>query len=413
MLGDPTGQLDVVGGEAALERHPHVGRLQLVLLEGDALLGSGGERRERHRQLGVVLGVGAPGGVAAVLVEQLRRRSGASSPAAGTAGCARPRPVRPSTGRPAPPSGRSPRPDRTPRPAAPSRRPAGRTRRRTPRAARSRGAGADRAGPATTRRRRGTSGAEAGTRRPAVSPSSRSLSDVSSPSAPSARTRAAASSTASGKPSRRWQMAPTDACSSGATVPPASAARRRKRSTAPPDPAMPTGSGWTGHTRSPSTSSGWRLVASTVTDDELRRIVATTSAAASRTCSQLSTTISPCSPPATARSSSSMASSGRPGRSRAWHTAIATPRRRADRHQVDEPHALRPSTAAPMGDLERQPRLADAAGADQRDQAGPDGPPRPAGAARRRDRPALTSVAAAAPTPARPPAPDEAPRPRR
>ena len=48
-LGDPTGELDVVGGQAALERGPHVGDLQLVLLEGDALLGAVGERGERDR----------------------------------------------------------------------------------------------------------------------------------------------------------------------------------------------------------------------------------------------------------------------------------------------------------------------------------------------------------------------------
>ena len=145
------------------------------------------------------------------------------------------------------------------------------------------------------------------TRRPARrSPSSRSLSDASSPSAPNARTRAAASSTANGSPSRRWQITPTDRVrlradllpgvggaaqeqvdgaagtrdADGQRAGPATPALRRRRAVGGSSPAPPPTTSW-------------------------RRIVATMSAAASRTCSQLSTTIKPRSPPSTARSNSS------------------------------------------------------------------------------------------------------------
>ena len=296
MLGDPTGQLDVVGGEAALERHPDVGRPPARTARGRcparvrrrAPRAPPPARRSARR--------GPAGRCRRRACRAAPTRSGATSPAAGTAGCARGRPVRPSTGRPAPPSDRSTSPGSNPSTSS------------TVSAARRSNSPANTESSAKPRRWRASSSVQ----RPLDGGAQRlvprwDLAAAGQPVEPLAQRRQQPVRAQRPHP-RRGQLdgerQPVETLADGThrrvlvgrDDPPASAARRRKRSTAPPDPAIPTGSGWTGHTRSPSTSSGWRLVATTVTDDELRRIVATTSAAASRTCSQLSTTISPLQP---------------------------------------------------------------------------------------------------------------------
>jgi hypothetical protein len=122
----------------------------------------------------------------------------------------------------------------------------------------------------------------------------------------STRVHAAASSMASGRPSRRRQIRSTSAPSSR-TAPAASAARSTNRAAA----GSPS-SGGTRQTRSPGTPSATRLVASTRTPGQAATSPPASSAAAATTCSQLSSTRSSS---AAASASASVSSIARPASS--------------------------------------------------------------------------------------------------
>ena len=97
---------------------------------------------------------------------------------------------------------------------------------------------------------------------------------------------AAASSTASGMPSRRAQMSSTiGRCRSSIGPPPASATRSSNNRTASDVASAPSRT-----MRSPTTCRGSRVVVSTATAGQWSTIASTTSAAALSTCSQLSIT---------------------------------------------------------------------------------------------------------------------------
>ena len=125
----------------------------------------------------------------------------------------------------------------------------------------------------------------------------------------------------------------------------------------------------TRQTISPSTWSGSRLVASTVTPGQVRSSSSTTAAQASTTCSQLSSTIS------SSRSRScaaSAAASGARGRGELdadrlgdrLHHELGL----GDRRELHEPRAVAMRRHALGGHLEREPRLAAAARPGEREQ---------------------------------------------
>ncbi len=160
--------------------------------------------------------------------------------------------------------------------------------------------------------------------------------------------------------------------------------------------ASPAGrvSGDSGNRVSPSTPSGSLLVASTRTPGQRPRMSATSDAAASTTCSQLSTTSRQV---ASASVSSTRARASRRGRSpgcSSWATSrTPRPSRAASAMlsasltgcQLHEPDTVGYVGEEPGGDLGGQPRLPGAPGADERHQ--PSGP-EPLG-----DRPHLTLAA--------------------
>ena len=105
--------------------------------------------------------------------------------------------------------------------------------------------------------------------------------------------REAANSMANGIPSRRRQISTTAAASSAVANEKREAtlwARSMNRATAAESMPAPTSSEGTGHSCSSATPSPSRLVARIFTVAECARIASIRSAAASRTCSQLSNT---------------------------------------------------------------------------------------------------------------------------
>ena len=155
------------------------------------------------------------------------------------------------------------------------------------------------------------------------------------------RSRAAASSMASGNPSRRSTSCTARACSSGRIVKSdrtavARAARRSRASSR--------ASGGIAHETSPGTASGSRLVASTYSPGHWARRVATSSAAASMTCSQLSSTTSARRPPRASTSRSSPSTAALPVRS-----PSATPSARATSATTAEPGASGASSTSVAG----------------------------------------------------------------
>ncbi len=139
-------------------------------------------------------------------------------------------------------------------------------------------------------------------RRPAVSSVKRSSRPVATSASAMVRTLAAASSMASGTPSRRRQISTTDGTAAGVRRNPGWA--EIARSTNSPtladrierigsvSLASGTGSGCTRCTCSPSTASGSRLVARIRTPGHMRRTVSVTSPIGASRCSQLSNTTS-------------------------------------------------------------------------------------------------------------------------
>ena len=108
--------------------------------------------------------------------------------------------------------------------------------------------------------------------------------------------REAANSMASGIPSRRWHVSTTAAASSAVATEKREAtlrARSTNRLTAEESMPARTSSEGTSHNCSSATPNPSRLVANTLTVAECARIASTRSAAASRTCSQLSNTNKP------------------------------------------------------------------------------------------------------------------------
>ncbi len=104
-----------------------------------------------------------------------------------------------------------------------------------------------------------------------------------------ARTRAAASSIASGRPSRRWQISATTSPLAGFTVNPSrTAAARSANSVTASEPP----SGGTGMTTSPARPSHSRLVARIRSSGQFCSSAADSAATASTRCSELSSTSS-------------------------------------------------------------------------------------------------------------------------
>ena len=163
-------------------------------------------------------------------------------------------------------------------------------------------------------------------RDPPVSRANRSSSRASSSPAGSTRSRAAASSMASGIPSSRRQIRPATSvvCSSGASGTPCAAARSASSRTASlariaaasPLPGRP--SDGTRYTYSPPMPSGSRLVASSARPGQPRSSASATLAHAPMTCSQLSSSTSRLRPLA---ASTSVSSTGRPGSCRTPSTS--------------------------------------------------------------------------------------------
>ena len=120
--------------------------------------------------------------------------------------------------------------------------------------------------------------------------------------------------------------------------------------------------------RSPSMPSASRLVASTDTRGQCRTIWSSNRAAASRTCSQLSTTSSSS---RVRRYSITVASMPRPCcccNRRARRDGMAHRGAVVERREFAEPHAVAEAVLLAPGGLEGEPGLADAADAGQRDQ---------------------------------------------
>ena len=137
--------------------------------------------------------------------------------------------------------------------------------------------------------------------RPRVSSRNRSSSSAAISAGRSAATRAAASSMASGIPSRRREISPTAATFAGVSEksPRAAVARWANKDTASlaPAAAMPAAAGGSDSGRSPKTCSpptpsGCWLVARTRTPGQPRRMSAASAAATLARCSQLSSTSS-------------------------------------------------------------------------------------------------------------------------
>ena len=179
--------------------------------------------------------------------------------------------------------------------------------------------------------------------------------------------RAAASSSASGMPSRRRHSAATLSMSS--MTAPARSARSQNMRTASESRCAASGaegsgsrSGATTRTSSPVTPSASRLVARTRTSGASRTTRPTTSAVASRTCSQLSTT---------RRSERGSSASTRRSQSETpWRgdTPNVSRNARGDGGRFDHPAQVdEPALAARLpGELDREPRLADPAGPRER-----------------------------------------------
>ena len=177
--------------------------------------------------------------------------------------------------------------------------------------------------------------------------------------------REAASSMASGIPSRRRQISTTAAASpSSPTVKRGDTccARSTNKATAAESTPAPTSSEGTGHSRSSAMPSPSRLVATILVVAEAARMASIRSAAASSTCSQLSNTSSRTLP---SRAAATLSATLRPG---CWvmpstaATASGTAAGIADRGQLEKPHPVRefigqlpPRPPAPAGSCRPRP----------------------------------------------------------
>ena len=133
-------------------------------------------------------------------------------------------------------------------------------------------------------------------------------------------------------------------------------------------PPSRTSSVGTGHAFSARMPSASREVAITLTVAARARIVSTIAAAASSTCSQLSITISRRRP---AKAIAKLSLTVNPAcgvTPRAVATAVGHGGRISDRGELHEPHAVGELWRQVRGDVQRQPRLADATDARQRHQ---------------------------------------------
>ena len=175
--------------------------------------------------------------------------------------------------------------------------------------------------------------------------------------------REAASSIANGIPSRRPQISTTALASAPASeIPGATAAARcRNRVAAAESTPASTSSEGTGHSCSSATRKPSRLVARIFTVAERARIASIRSAAASRTCSQLSNTNSR--DPALQRgrhtagnTHTRLLGDAEHGRHRVGHR-----RRVGDRGQFEKPDTVRELIGQARRDFERQAGLADPA----------------------------------------------------
>ena len=198
------------------------------------------------------------------------------------------------------------------------------------------------------------------------------------------RSRAAASSIASGSPSSRRQISTMDATFSSVTAKPGRTAAARSRSnctdgyakaSAAETSAAGRRSGGTGRSASPRMPSGSREVASTRSRGHRASSSSASRAAASMTCSQLSSTRSV--------SASANTSTSRPTVSRGLTSSmrVSRPRRPdgvehrpghvggvGDRRQLDQPDAAADALGEPGRGDRGEPGLARAARADQGDQ---------------------------------------------
>ena len=199
------------------------------------------------------------------------------------------------------------------------------------------------------------------------------------PSTPSTSTRGAANSIASGKPSSLRQISTTSGAFASVSAKSSTIAVTRSTNSCTAGKAAASAAvslddgcgllrGPRRYSRSPATPSGSLLVARMLTPGAPLRIAAARLAAASMTCSQLSSSSSirlslrPATRPGSG--SSVRISEAEHGRNRARHQA-----RVAERRQIDQPDAVFVAGDHALGDREGDRGLADPSGPDDRHQA--------------------------------------------
>ena len=200
-------------------------------------------------------------------------------------------------------------------------------------------------------------------RAPPVRSRKRSCRLLTISSSESARTRAAASSMASGIPSRRRQISVTVSVLSSVTV--KSGRARRARSVNNSTASSARDSDGTCQFTSPATMRGSRLVARIVTREQPASTSLTSSALASSRCSQLSNTTSSRRSRTDRNSVSVIERPGWSGSPSARATVSGTTSGCGDRRQIGIENAVGEVTAHLAGDLDRQPGLARSACAGQ------------------------------------------------
>ena len=183
--------------------------------------------------------------------------------------------------------------------------------------------------------------------------------------------REAANSMANGIPSRRRQISTTAAASSAAANEKRGAtlrARSTNRVTAAESIPAPTSSEGTGHNCSSATPSPSRLVARILTVADCARIASIRSAAASRTCSQLSNTNSRTLPSNAAATRLAHGLARLLGDAQHRRHRIGHRRRIGDRSQLEKPDPVGKFIGQTRRDFGRQAGLADPAHPGQRHQ---------------------------------------------
>ena len=176
---------------------------------------------------------------------------------------------------------------------------------------------------------------------------------------------------ANGIPSRRRQISTTAAASSAVATEKREAtlrARSTNRFTAAESMPARTSSEGTSHNCSSATPNPSRLVANTLTVAECARIASTRSAAASRTCSQLSNTNNRTLPSNAAATLSATALARLLGDAQHRRDRVGHRRRIGDRGQFEKPDAVRELVGQPRRNFGRQAGLADPAHPGQRHQ---------------------------------------------